>query len=179
MCGFAGFADFSQPFPGQQQHWMDLARSMARRIAHRGPDGHGASFSPHCVLAHARLAVMDPQHGQQPLSLPWQGHQVSIAYNGEVYNAPQLRGELEALGFSFASRCDTEVVLASYLAWGPPIAHAACRASSPSPSTTPPPPGSSSAGTPSALKPSSSPLAGQLAFARDQGLLSCRVRPCG
>ena len=122
MCGFAGFADFSQPFPGQQQHWLDLARSMARRIAHRGPDGHGASFSPHCVLAHARLAVMDPQHGQQPLSLPWQGHQVSIAYNGEVYNAPQLRGELEALGFSFASRCDTEVVLASYLAWGPDCA---------------------------------------------------------
>ena len=122
MCGFAGFADFSQPFPGQQQHWLDLARSMARRIAHRGPDGHGASFSPHCVLAHARLAVMDPQHGQQPRSLPWQGHQVSIAYNGEVYNAPQLRGELEALGFSFASRCDTEVVLASYLAWGPDCA---------------------------------------------------------
>ena len=72
------------------------------------------SFSPHCVLAHARLAVMAPQHGQQPLSLPWQGRQATIAYNGELYNAPELRRDLEALGFSFSTRCDTEVALAAY-----------------------------------------------------------------
>ena len=53
------------------------------------------------------------------MSLPWQGGEVTIAYNGEVYNAPELRRELEGRGFSFETACDTEVVLAAYLAWGP------------------------------------------------------------
>ena len=119
MCGFAGFSDYLQGLPGPPNHWLDIARRMARRISHRGPDEQGVHFSSHCALAHARLAVMDPKNGQQPMSLPWQGGEVTIAYNGEVYNAPELRRELEGRGFSFETACDTEVVLAAYLAWGP------------------------------------------------------------
>lgn len=119
MCGFAGFADFGQGLVQPPQLSLDLVRRMVRRIAHRGPDGQGAHLSQNCALAHARLAVIDPKNGQQPLSLPWQGRQVTIAYNGELYNAPELRRDLEALGFSFSTRCDTEVALAAYLAWGP------------------------------------------------------------
>ena len=118
MCGFAGFADFGQGLVQPPQLSLDLVRRMVRRIAHRGPDGQGAHLSQNCALAHARLAVIDPKNGQQPLSLPWQGHQATIAYNGELYNAPELRQDLEALGFSFSTRCDTEVALAAYLAWG-------------------------------------------------------------
>lgn len=118
MCGFAGFADFGPGLVQPPQLSLDLVRRMVRRIAHRGPDGQGAHLSQNCALAHARLAVIDPKNGQQPLSLPWQGHQVTIAYNGELYNAPELRRDLEALGFSFSTRCDTEVALAAYLAWG-------------------------------------------------------------
>lgn len=118
MCGFAGFADFGQGLVQPPQLSLDLVRRMVRRVAHRGPDGQGAHLSQNCALAHARLAVIDPKNGQQPLSLPWQGHQVTIAYNGELYNAPELRRDLEALGFSFSTRCDTEVALAAYLAWG-------------------------------------------------------------
>ena len=118
MCGFAGFADFGQGLVQPPQLSLDLVRRMVRRIAHRGPDGQGAHLSQNCALAHARLAVIDPKNGQQPLSLPWQGHQVTIAYNGELYNAPELRRDLEARGFSFSTRCDTEVALAAYLAWG-------------------------------------------------------------
>ncbi len=118
MCGFAGFADFGQGLVQPPQLSLDLVRRMVRRIAHRGPDGQGAHLSQNCALAHARLAVIDPKNGQQPLSLPWQGHQVTIAYNGELYNAPELRRDLEALGFSFSTHCDTEVALAAYLAWG-------------------------------------------------------------
>lgn len=118
MCGFAGFADFGQGLVQPPQLSLDLVRRMVRRIAHRGPDGQGAHLSQNCALAHARLAVIDPKNGQQPLSLPWQGRQVTIAYNGELYNAPELRRDLEALGFSFSTRCDTEVALAAYLAWG-------------------------------------------------------------
>lgn len=119
MCGFAGFADFGQGLVQPPQLSLDLVRRMVRRIAHRGPDGQGAHLSQNCALAHARLAVIDPKNGQQPLSLPWQGRQVTIAYNGELYNAPELRRDLEARGFSFSTRCDTEVALAAYLAWGP------------------------------------------------------------
>ena len=118
MCGFAGFADFGQGLVQPPQLSLDLVRRMVPRIAHRGPDGQGAHLSQNCALAHARLAVIDPKNGQQPLSLPWQGRQVTIAYNGELYNAPELRRDLEALGFSFSTRCDTEVALAAYLAWG-------------------------------------------------------------
>lgn len=118
MCGFAGFADFGQGLVQPPQLSLDLVRRMVRRIAHRGPDGQGAHLSQNCALAHARLAVIDPKNGQQPLSLPWQGRQATIAYNGELYNAPELRRDLEALGFSFSTHCDTEVALAAYLAWG-------------------------------------------------------------
>ena len=118
MCGFAGFADFGQGLVQPPQLSLDLVRRMVRRIAHRGPDGQGAHLSQNCALAHARLAVIDPKNGQQPFSLPWQGRQATIAYNGELYNAPELRQDLEALGFSFSTRCDTEVALAAYLAWG-------------------------------------------------------------
>lgn len=118
MCGFAGFADFGPGLVQPPQLSLDLVRRMVRRIAHRGPDGQGAHLSQNCALAHARLAVIDPKNGQQPLSLPWQGRQATIAYNGELYNALELRRDLEALGFSFSTRCDTEVALAAYLAWG-------------------------------------------------------------
>ena len=86
MCGFAGFADFGQGLVQPPQLSLDLVRRMVRRIAHRGPDGQGAHLSQNCALAHARLAVIDPKNGQQPLSLPWQGRQATIAYNGELYN---------------------------------------------------------------------------------------------
>ncbi|MGI6254544.1 MAG: asparagine synthase (glutamine-hydrolyzing) [Acutalibacter sp.] len=122
MCGFAGFCEYREAFPGQEQHWLDLARRMARRISHRGPDSQGAHYSPHCVLAHARLAVMDPERGTQPMCRSVAGQEVTIAYNGEVYNAPELRQELQSLGDSFETSCDTEVVLASYLQWGPDCA---------------------------------------------------------
>lgn len=119
MCGFAGFSDYQGGLQGPPQHWLDLARRMARRIAHRGPDSQGAHLSENCALAHARLAVIDPEHGHQPMSLPYGGQEVTIAYNGEIYNAPELRSELEGRGFSFQTNCDTEVVLAAYLCFGP------------------------------------------------------------
>lgn len=122
MCGFAGFSDYQEGLSGPPQHWLDLARRMARRIAHRGPDDQGARVSQNCALAHARLAVIDPDHGRQPMVLPFEGQEAAIAYNGEIYNAPELRSNLESRGFRFQTSCDTEVVLASYLCYGPDCA---------------------------------------------------------
>ena len=91
---------------------------MCSRISHRGPDDRGVHVSSNCVLAHARLAVIDPLLGAQPMSAKLGGREVTIAYNGEVYNAKELKKELEALGHNFSTECDTEVVLKAYIEYG-------------------------------------------------------------
>ena len=118
MCGFAGFADYGDQLLEEKYLWMALARRMAGRIAHRGPDGRGEHVSAHCALAHARLAIIDPQNGAQPMTVHKDGGEFTIAYNGEIYNAPELRAELIAKGFHFETDCDTEVVLNAYICYG-------------------------------------------------------------
>lgn len=119
MCGFAGFFDAEESLNEEKYLWMALARRMAQRIAHRGPDGKGAHVSAHCALAHVRLAVMDPENGAQPMTCMDGPFKVTITYNGEIYNADELRAELSGHGYSFETGCDTEVVLKSYLCFGP------------------------------------------------------------
>ena len=107
MCGIAGFV-------GPPEHKLLL--QMSERIAHRGPDDDGCLESGSASIAHRRLAVIDPDHGHQPMSNP-EGT-VHIVYNGEVHNFRELRAELESEGYAFSTRCDTEVVLRAYEAWG-------------------------------------------------------------
>ncbi|MEO5608907.1 MAG: asparagine synthase (glutamine-hydrolyzing), partial [Ornithinibacter sp.] len=83
---------------------------------HRGPDGEGIVTSGPCGLAHRRLSIIDVAHGQQPMDTA-EGR-YSIAYNGEVYNYLELRSELEALGRTFSTDSDTEVVLEAFAQWG-------------------------------------------------------------
>lgn len=118
MCGFAGFSDYNDDLLDEKYLWMALARRMARRLSHRGPDDQGAHVSSHCALAHMRLAVIDPQNGQQPMTVVREGKACTIAYNGELYNAPELRADLESRGYAFLTSCDTEVVLNAYLCYG-------------------------------------------------------------
>ncbi len=66
-------------------------------------------------LGHRYLPIMDPGHGLQPMH---RGDGLSLVFNGEIYNAPDLRRELEAAGHRFTTRTDTEVILAAYQAWG-------------------------------------------------------------
>ncbi len=118
MCGFAGFSDYNENLPEGRNRWLDVAGRMARRIAHRGPDDSGAHLSRHVALGHARLAIIDPENGRQPMTVRRGGEEITIAYNGEIYNAPELRAELEARGYTFQTACDTEVVLNAYLCYG-------------------------------------------------------------
>lgn len=118
MCGFAGFCDFEQSLIEEKYLWMALARRMGGRLAHRGPDDRGAHVSKNCALAHVRLAVMDPLGGAQPMTAERDGRRCTIAYNGEIYNAPELRAELIEYGYTFKTSCDTEVVLKSYMQFG-------------------------------------------------------------
>lgn len=86
-------------------------------IAHRGPDGDGVYVCGPVGLGHRRLAILDlSESGKQPMT--W-GNRYCITYNGEIYNFVELRQELESLGHTFRTDCDTEVLLAAYHQWGP------------------------------------------------------------
>jgi len=90
--------------------------AMAKRLAHRGPDDEGIyhNTKKKLGLVHRRLAIQDlTQAGHQPM---WeQNNQVGIVFNGEIYNFPELKKELEDDGFSFRGHSDTEVILKLYL----------------------------------------------------------------
>jgi asparagine synthase (glutamine-hydrolysing) len=106
MCGIAGILGSKA---GEHQ---DAVRRMLGAMAHRGPDGSGLWASPtgRCVLGHARLAVLDlTEAAAQPMATR-DGRHV-LVYNGECYNFPEVRRELERQGTSFRSSGDTEVVL--------------------------------------------------------------------
>tara|TARA_R110002073_G_scaffold234063_1_gene395356 strand:+ start:638 stop:2467 length:1830 start_codon:yes stop_codon:yes gene_type:complete len=90
---------------------------MTDAIHHRGPDEAGLYVDDGVGLGHRRLSIIDLKSGQQPMSSA--SEDVTIVYNGEIYNFVELRAELEGLGYSFRTRCDTEVILYAYHAWGP------------------------------------------------------------
>lgn len=86
-------------------------------MAHRGPDGSGYLDAGHVVLAHRRLAVIDPTPaGHQPMQAA--DGSSAIVYNGELYNEPRLRAELERAGHRFRTNSDTETLIAALRQWG-------------------------------------------------------------
>lgn len=84
-------------------------------IRHRGPDQQGWHESGLIALGTARLAIIDVDHGDQPMFAA--GGDAVIAFNGEIYNHAELRADLESRGHRFANRCDTEVVLKAFIEW--------------------------------------------------------------
>ncbi|MDX2132689.1 MAG: asparagine synthase (glutamine-hydrolyzing) [Planctomycetota bacterium] len=93
------------------------------RMAHRGPDGAGVWDGGHVVLAHRRLAVIDPSEaGAQPMlaraAAADAGCPGVLVYNGELYNDAALREELSRAGWTFRSQADSETVLAALMTWG-------------------------------------------------------------
>ena len=112
MCGIAGLLRLD----GSAVDLPSL-QAMAECQAHRGPDDSGVWTDGPCGLAHRRLSIIDLSHAaSQPMADP--SGRYHIVYNGEVYNYRELRTELELLGYTFRTRSDTEVVLASYAEWG-------------------------------------------------------------
>lgn len=111
MCGiFAYFDPSGAPPP------FDTGAVLAA-LGRRGPDGRGSLHLPGCSLLHTRLAILDPKRGQQPMRHAATG--LALSYNGEVYNAAELRSALEARGHVFRTGTDTEAVLAAFAEYGP------------------------------------------------------------
>ncbi len=108
MCGIAG------QIGGDIRTRLPVFERMRSVLSRRGPDGEGMAVFDRAALVHVRLSVIDPENGRQPMSYgPY-----TIIYNGEIYNCPELREELEALGHSFPDRSDTRVVLHAFAQWG-------------------------------------------------------------
>jgi asparagine synthase (glutamine-hydrolysing) len=121
MCGIAGLLD--PDWRGTEEELAGLARAMAAPLAHRGPDDDGTWCDPAVGLGlgHRRLAVIDPSPaGRQPM-VSADGRWVA-SYNGECYNAPDLRAALPGGGRGLRGHCDTEVVVEAVAAWGLPTA---------------------------------------------------------
>jgi asparagine synthase (glutamine-hydrolysing) len=112
MCGIAGILNLAD---GPPPAIDELAR-MIGAIRHRGPDDLGIYRDAHVGLAHARLAIIDPEGGRQPLSDA--SGEIWASYNGEIYNHVELRAELESRGYAFRTRSDTEVLVVAYRAFG-------------------------------------------------------------
>lgn len=84
----------------------------------RGPDQNGFFQSGDLAFGHNRLAVIDPEHGVQPMTVTYRGNQYTIVYNGEIYNKEELNRELSLAGIRVETRSDTETVLWSFVHWG-------------------------------------------------------------
>ena len=89
---------------------------MARSIAHRGPDDDGYFIEGPLGLGFRRLSIIDLAGGHQPMAD--QEETIWIVFNGEIYNFPELKRELESLGHVFRTKCDTEVIIHGYKQWG-------------------------------------------------------------
>ncbi len=112
MCGICGEVRFD----GQPTDDAAVDRMM-RVMVPRGPDGSGKVAYDSASFGHRRLRIIDlSDHAQQPMLDPELG--LSVVYNGAIYNYPQLRQELSAMGYRFFSTGDTEVILKAYHAWG-------------------------------------------------------------
>lgn len=123
MCGINGF-NFKN---------LKIIKDMNKSIKHRGPDDEGIFASEEMTLGQVRLAILDlTDAGHQPMfynkkigsysekhnSKFLENDNLSIVFNGEIYNYQDIRKELETKDYIFSSKCDTEVILAAYLEYG-------------------------------------------------------------
>ncbi len=107
MCGIVGFSGRDPELIGR----------MMESITHRGPDSGGMKENVEFTFGMRRLSIIDVAGGEQPLVSPESG--VSIVFNGEIYNHPELRAELSGRGHRFfTDHSDTETILRAYEEWG-------------------------------------------------------------
>jgi asparagine synthase (glutamine-hydrolysing) len=105
MCGIAGILDLS----GQRRPVApETIRAMAEAIIHRGPDEDGFLIEPGVALASRRLSIVGLADGRQPIRN--EDGSVAVVFNGELFDYPEMRKELEAKGHRFSTHCDTEVI---------------------------------------------------------------------
>jgi asparagine synthase (glutamine-hydrolysing) len=112
MCGICGQYNFGTQAPVLRQN----VEKMTKSLVHRGPDDEGFYISGPLGLGFRRLSIIDLEGGHQPMSD--QEESIWVVFNGEIYNFPELKHELESFGHVFRTKCDTEVIVHGYKQWG-------------------------------------------------------------
>ena len=110
MCAIAGVISLESK--------RDTLERILKTMKRRGPDASGLWQDEFCSLLHSRLAIIDPEGGDQPMELRRGSEHYILVYNGELYNTGEVRAELERAGHRFEGHSDTEVVLHAYAQWG-------------------------------------------------------------
>jgi len=106
MCGIIGVFELKNP----AEEMRPQVLKMSQKLRHRGPDWSGIYLGNSCILAHERLAIVDPQSGRQPLYS--KDKTLILAVNGEIYNHEELRKGIR--DYEFQTHSDCEVILALY-----------------------------------------------------------------
>ena len=113
MCGICGIYEYAR----SDAATLDSIHAMTAALEHRGPDSGGTWTRDRLALGHRRLSIFDlTSAGDQPMHSP--DGQIVVVLNGEIYNFPELRTELERDGARFRTRTDTEVLIAQYARHG-------------------------------------------------------------
>ncbi|SDP53485.1 asparagine synthase (glutamine-hydrolyzing) [Halobacillus aidingensis] len=115
MCGIVGWIDAAH----KTEEKASILDRMATTLQHRGPDDYQKWIEGPAAFGHQRLIVVDPAGGKQPMIRKARDEEYILCYNGELYNTDDVRDQLKAKGWTFQSHSDTEVVLVSYMEWGP------------------------------------------------------------
>src|SRR5438270_8172768 len=115
MCGICGQLNASD----QNRVFSEDIVRMTRTMVHRGPDDEGYYVSGGVGLGFRRLSIIDLEGGHQPMSDAEES--VWVVFNGEIYNFPELKRELEGFGHVFRTSSDTEVIVHGYKQWGAEI----------------------------------------------------------
>ena len=111
MCGIAGFVNFNEIIRNKKY----IIENMIKTLSKRGPDAEGIYEKNHVVFGHKRLAIVDIEGGKQPMTRVISKNDVTIVYNGELYNTEEIRKKLADRGYKFEGYSDTEVLLLSYI----------------------------------------------------------------
>lgn len=117
MCGIAGCVDFYADFLSEAEKSGEMAKRGLGALRRRGPDGFGIYVKKHIVMGHAHLKLMEKINGSQPAQKSFRGVSFSLCLCGEIYNAKELKLELEAKGYDFTEG-DAEVALCAFMEYG-------------------------------------------------------------
>lgn len=110
MCGICGMIGRGMPDRAEN------LKNMMNALLHRGPDGGGSFFDSEAALGFRRLAIIDLDHGMQPMGN--EDGRLTLVFNGEIYNYRELGEFLQRRGHRFATQSDSEVLLHGYEEWG-------------------------------------------------------------
>ena len=119
MCGYSGFCNLNNDISTDNN--IDILKKLTKALTHRGPDEEGYFTNEHINLGHRRLIIIDAENGKQPMSFKYNDNIYTIVYNGQLYNAKDIRENLIAAGLDFNGYSDTEVILKAFAYYGSSI----------------------------------------------------------